>query len=146
MLNSTWVRVGHNEVLKDILETPLQHDCRATDLLKRPEISYNHLQAVDELGLPPLSNAVAEQVEIISKYAGYIERQQSDIDRLRKHENTPLPDTLNYSQVSGLSNEVVQKLTKIRPVTLAQAGRISGITPAALSLLMVHLKKQRLLA
>ncbi len=146
LLNSTWVRVGHNEVLKDILETPLQHDCRATDLLKRPEISYNHLQAVDELGLPPLSNAVAEQVEIISKYAGYIERQQSDIDRLRKHENTPLPDTLNYSQVSGLSNEVVQKLTKIRPVTLAQAGRISGITPAALSLLMVHLKKQRLLA
>ena len=146
LLNSTWVRVGHNEALKDILETPLQHDCRATDLLKRPEISYNHLQAVDELGLPPLSNAVAEQVEIISKYAGYIERQQSDIDRLRKHENTPLPDTLNYSQVSGLSNEVVQKLTKIRPVTLAQAGRISGITPAALSLLMVHLKKQRLLA
>ena len=146
LLNSTWVRVGHNDALKDILETPLQHDCRATDLLKRPEITYKHLHAIDALELPQVSDAVAEQVEIITKYAGYIERQQDDIARLRKYENTPLPDALNYAQVSGLSNEVIQKLTQIRPVSLAQAGRISGITPAALSLLMVHLKKQRLLA
>ena len=146
LLNSTWVRVGHNDALSSVLETPLQHDCRATDLLKRPEISYKHLQAVDDLALPVLSDAVAEQLEIISKYAGYIDRQQSDIARLLKNENTPLPDTLNDAQVSGLSNEVIQKLTKIRPVSLAQAGRISGITPAALSLLLVHLKKQRLLA
>lgn len=146
LLNSTWVRVGHNEALKDVLVTPLQHDCRATDLLKRPEISYQHLQAVDALELPQLSDAVAEQVEIISKYAGYIERQESDIARMRKHENTALPDNLNYAQVTGLSNEVIQKLNLIKPASLAQAGRISGITPAALSLLMVYLKKQRLLA
>ena len=146
LLQSTWVRVGHNEAIKDTLVTPLQHDCRATDLLKRPEISYELLQGIDGLNLPPLENAVAEQVEIQSKYAGYIERQQSDIARLRKHENTGLPETLDYNQVSGLSTEVIQKLNLIKPASIAHAGRISGITPAALSLLLVHLKKQRLLA
>ncbi len=146
LLNSTWVRVGHNDALKPVLETPLQHDCRANDLLKRPEISYQHLHALSDLELPEVSEAVADQLEIMSKYAGYIERQQSDIARLIKYENTPLPATLNYEQVSGLSNEVIQKLTKIRPMSLAQAGRISGITPAALSLLLVHLKKKKLLA
>ncbi len=146
LLNSTWVRVGHNQALEHVLEAPMTHDCRANDLLKRPEISYRDLQALDDLALPELDDAVAEQVEIISKYAGYIDRQKSDIARLLKHENTPLPETLDYAQVSGLSTEVVQKLSRIRPVSLAQAGRISGITPAALSLLLVHLKKQRLLA
>lgn len=145
-LKDTWVRLSHNACLEGILETPLQHDCRAVDLLKRPEISYSILQAVEDLGLPPLSEAVALQVEIQSKYAGYIERQQLDIARIQKHENTLLPPTLDYHQVSGLSMEVIQKLTKIRPSTMAQAARISGITPAALSLLLVHLKRQRLMA
>ena len=145
-LKSTWVRVGHNEQLKNVLEAPLLHDCRAVDLLKRPEITYSHLQEVDGLGLPPLDYAVAQQVEIQSKYAGYIERQQLDIARLQKHENTELPTTMDYSQVSGLSLEVIQKLTLVRPSTMAQAGRISGVTPAALSLLLVHLKRQRLMA
>ena len=145
-LKNTWVRVGHNESLKQVLNAPLLHDCRAIDLLKRPEITYSILQSVDELGLPVLADAVALQVEIHSKYAGYIERQQLDIARLQKHENTALPDALDYSQVSGLSMEVIQKLTMIKPATIAQAGRISGITPAALSLLLVHLKRQRLMA
>lgn len=145
-LKDTWVRVGHNEKLQGILEAPLLHDCRAVDLLKRPEITYQHLQAVDELGLPLLDDAVALQVEIQSKYAGYIERQQSDILKLQKHENTRLPETLDYSQVSGLSSEVIQKLMQVKPATIAQAGRISGVTPAALSLLLVHLKRQRLMA
>jgi tRNA uridine 5-carboxymethylaminomethyl modification enzyme len=145
-LKEVWVRVGHNDALQGVIETPLQHDCRAEDVLKRPEIRYAHLQAVSELELEPLADSVAEQVEIMNKYAGYIERQQFDIARLRKHENTPLPETLDYAQVSGLSHEVIQKLAKIRPVSLAQAERISGVTPAALSLLLVHLKKQRLLA
>lgn len=145
-LNDTWVRIGHNEQLKDILEAPLLHDCRATDLLKRPEITYQHLQAVNGLDLPPLDEAVALQVEIQSKYAGYIQRQQSDIARMLKSENTQIPETLDYQQVSGLSIEVVQKLSKIKPRTIAQAGRISGVTPAALSLLLVHLKRQRLMA
>ena len=83
------------------------------------------------------------QIEIQAKYAGYIDRQQIDIEKMRKHENTLLPDTLDYKQVTGLSNEVVQKLNHIKPATLAQAGRVSGVTPAALSLLLVHLKKHR---
>jgi tRNA uridine 5-carboxymethylaminomethyl modification enzyme len=145
-LKNTWVRVGHNDALSTILETPLQHDCRATDVLKRPEIRYQHLQAIDDLALPELDAAVAEQLEISSKYAGYIERQQQDILRLQKHELTTIPNDMDYKQVSGLSTEVIQKLTHIKPVNLAQAGRISGITPAALSLLLIHLKKLRVLA
>lgn len=144
LLQNTWVRVGHNELFKDILANPMQHDNRATEFLKRPEINYQHLLLATDLGLPELPNDVMEQVEIQSKYAGYIERQQQDIDKLRKYENTVLPDSLDYHQVTGLSNEVMQKLSKIKPTSLAQAGRISGVTPVALSLLLVHLKKNRL--
>ncbi|HHT0594420.1 TPA: tRNA uridine-5-carboxymethylaminomethyl(34) synthesis enzyme MnmG [Legionella anisa] len=144
LLHNTWVRVGHNELFKDILLNPMQHDNRASEFLKRPEINYQHLLLVDDLNLPKLSTEVSEQIEIQNKYAGYIERQQQDIEKMRKHENTLLPESLDYSEVTGLSNEVIQKLNKIRPSTLAQAGRISGVTPAALSLLLVHLKKQRI--
>ena len=83
----------------------------------------------------------AEQVAIQAKYAGYIDRQQDEIDRLRRHENTALPADLDYAQVDGLSNEVQQKLSEARPETLARAGRIPGVTPAAVSLLLVYLKK-----
>lgn len=145
-LKDTWVRVGHNGKLQDVLQAPLLHDSRAVDLLKRPEISYQHLQVLDDLGLPLLTEAVALQVEIQSKYAGYIERQLMDIARLQKHENMQIPDTFDYNQLSGLSTEVIQKLTQIKPATIAQAGRISGVTPAALSLILVYLKKQRLIA
>jgi tRNA uridine 5-carboxymethylaminomethyl modification enzyme len=145
-LHDTWVRVGHNDALSSVLTTPLQHDCRAAELLKRPEIQYTHIQALADLNLPPLAAAVALQVEISSKYAGYIERQAEDILKLQKHEQTVLPDHLDYQRVTGLSNEVMQKLTQIRPVSLGQAGRIAGVTPAALSLLLVHLKKMRAIA
>lgn len=145
-LQDTWVRVGDNEALETILEAPLQHDCRASDVLKRPEITYAHLQAVESLALSPLAPAVALQVEIQNKYAGYIERQLLDIARLQKHENTHIPESFDFGAISGLSLEVVQKLTQVRPTTLAQAGRISGVTPAALSLLLISLKKQRLMA
>ncbi|MCW8452315.1 tRNA uridine-5-carboxymethylaminomethyl(34) synthesis enzyme MnmG [Legionella quinlivanii] len=144
LLQNTAIRADNQEVFEKLLEKPLQQDCKAIDLLKRPEISYQQLQALDSLELPELSDEVAEQLDIQSKYAGYIERQQLEIERLRKHETTQLPDSLDYAQVTGLSNEVVQKLAKIRPTTLAQAGRISGVTPAALSLLLVHLKKHRM--
>ncbi len=146
LLHNTWVRVGHNDSLKDILEKPMQHDNRASEFLKRPEINYQHLLMLSDLDLPQLPNEVTEQIEIQNKYAGYIERQQQDIEKLRKYENTLLPEHLDYNQVTGLSSEVMQKLTKIKPTSLAQAGRISGVTPAALSLLLVHLKKQRLSA
>lgn len=143
LLHNTWIRVGHNPLFKDILEKPMQHDNRASEFLKRPEVNYNHLQQASELGLPAIADDVMEQVEIQNKYAGYIERQQQDIEKLKKLENTLLPEGFVYAQVRGLSNEVVQKLTAIKPRTIAQAGRISGVTPAALSLLLVHLKKQR---
>ncbi|HHF7347667.1 TPA: tRNA uridine-5-carboxymethylaminomethyl(34) synthesis enzyme MnmG [Legionella feeleii] len=142
-LKDTWIRVAHNEDFAAIIENPLQQDCRAADLLKRPEINYKDLQAVTHLGLPELATDIAEQVEIQSKYAGYIERQLLDIERLRKHENTQLPENLDYTAVPGLSTEVIQKLSRIKPRTMAQAGRISGVTPAALSLLLIYLKKHR---
>jgi tRNA uridine 5-carboxymethylaminomethyl modification enzyme len=146
LLHNTWVRIGHNEELKNVLEKPMQHDNRASEFLKRPEINYQHLLMLEDLNLPDLPADVTEQIEIQNKYAGYIERQQQDIDKLRKYENTVLPEQLDYTQVTGLSSEVMQKLAKIKPASLAQAGRISGVTPAALSLLLVHLKKQRLSA
>ncbi|KTC98604.1 tRNA uridine-5-carboxymethylaminomethyl(34) synthesis enzyme MnmG [Legionella erythra] len=142
-LKDTLIRVSHNDLLQPLLEKPLQQDCRAAELLKRPEISYQQLQGISAFNLPALPADVSEQVEIQSKYAGYIERQQMEIERLRKHENTQLPADFDYSQVTGLSTEVMQKLIRIKPITLAQAGRISGVTPAALSLLLIHLKKQR---
>lgn len=143
LLTSSWVRVSHNHLFSEQLEKPMQHDCRASEFLKRPEINYHHLLLIEELNLPSLSLDVMEQVEIQSKYAGYIERQQLEIDKLRKYENTPLPETLDYKNVIGLSSEVVQKLNRIKPASIAQAGRISGVTPAALSLLLVHLKKNQ---
>jgi len=144
-LKKTWVRVHHSSQLTDVLEKTLQQDCSAHDLLKRPEIHYAHLQAIDDLALPQLPDAIAEQVEIQSKYAGYIERQALDIERLRKNEATALPANFDYQQITGLSSEVIQKLNHIQPTSIAQASRISGVTPAALSLLLIHLKKRQLM-
>ena len=144
-LQDTWVRVAHNQALQGILEKPLQHDCRAVDVLKRPELGYQDLQKIEDLNLPWVPEAVAQQVEIQTKYHGYIERQQLDIARLQKQENMQLPSDMDYGNISGLSTEVIQKLSKVQPRTLAQAGRISGITPAALSLLLVHLKRKRMI-
>ncbi|KTD49298.1 tRNA uridine-5-carboxymethylaminomethyl(34) synthesis enzyme MnmG [Legionella quateirensis] len=146
LLHNTWVRVSHYDALKNILEKPMQHDNRASEFLKRPEINYQHLLMLEDLNLPPLPFDVSEQIEIQNKYAGYIERQEQDIEKLRKYEHTVLPEHLDYTAVTGLSSEVMQKLAKIKPTSLAQAGRISGVTPAALSLLLVHLKKNRLSA
>lgn len=112
------------------------------ELLKRPEVSYKDLQHLpDFLQDDTVDERVIEQVEIQCKYAGYIDRQVEEIDRHRKHETTVLPKDLDYSTVSGLSNEVRQKLQTHRPTTLGQASRISGITPAAISVLLIHLKK-----
>ena len=91
---------------------------------------------------PAVDAQVAEQVEIKTKYAGYIDRQQEEIERLRASEDTKLPADIDYASISGLSKEIQGKLGKIRPETLGQAGRIPGVTPAAISLLMIHLKKR----
>src|SRR5690606_12772047 len=109
-------------------------------LLKRPGISYADIASLK--GEPLADLQAAEQVEIQAKYAGYIDRQQDEVERLRRYENTVLPASLDYAAVDGLSHEVRQKLGAARPDTLARAGRIPGVTPAAVSLLLIYLKKR----
>jgi tRNA uridine 5-carboxymethylaminomethyl modification enzyme len=116
----------------------LARESHLLDLLKRPQVSYAQLAALTETVVAP---EVGEQIEINAKYSGYIDRQQDEVARLRKSEEMALPDDFDYDRVQGLSNEVRLKLKTIKPATLAQAGRISGVTPAAVSLLMIYLKK-----
>ena len=111
-------------------------------LLKRPEINFAALKKLPGLTLDNIAPEVAEQIEIQAKYAGYIKRQQEEIERNRQHEEAALPEALDYQQVRGLSAEAVEKLSRCRPLNLGQAARIQGITPAAISLLRVHLKRQ----
>ena len=111
------------------------------DLLKRPQVSFEQLATLTETQVAP---EVGEQIEISAKYSGYIERQLEEVERLRKSEEMLVPDDFDYDRVQGLSNEVRAKLKAIKPATLAQAGRISGVTPAAVSLLMIYLKKSGL--
>ena len=121
---------------------PLSRETHAIDLLKRPDMGYAALTAVPGFGPPVDDPAVAEQVEIEAKYAGYVERQQGEIARAQRHESASIPDSFDYRSVTGLSAEVLQKLERVRPATLGQAGRIPGVTPAAVSLLLVHLKRR----
>lgn len=141
-LRATWIQAGTSEakIIEEKIGTSLNREYSLFDLLKRPELSYHDVanlkgQAIDNL-------PAALQIEIDAKYSGYIDRQQDEIARLRAYENTLIPDDFDYSQVDGLSNEVKQKLTNLRPQTLAQASRISGVTPAAISLVLVYLKKR----
>lgn len=110
------------------------------DLLKRPNISFDDIAKVAG---STVSGEVGEQIEIGVKYAGYIDRQNDEIEQMKRLENTPLPMDFDYASVSGLSNEIVQKLSHIRPATLGQASRISGVTPAAISLLAMTVKKRK---
>jgi tRNA uridine 5-carboxymethylaminomethyl modification enzyme len=111
------------------------------ELLRRPEVRYEALMQLPGLGPAVVDRAVIEQVEIHSKYAGYITRQQAEIERQAHNEGLEIPADLVYSQVRGLSKEVSQRLERQRPATLGQAARMSGVTPAALSLLLIHLKR-----
>ncbi len=142
-LRETWVQPQSELAtrLASKLDKPLAREYRLADLLKRPELTHADLDD----GAPELDPTVAEQVQIQAKYQGYIARQQDEIDRLRRHETLRLPEDLDYARIDGLSHEIRQKLEAARPETLAQAGRISGVTPAAVSLLLVHLKKRRLI-
>jgi tRNA uridine 5-carboxymethylaminomethyl modification enzyme len=131
-----------------IFGAPLTRDGKAFELLRRPEVSYEALLAIESVGRAQLSDderlleQLALQVDVQAKYTGYIDRQAEEIDRQARHEDTLLPGDLNYKEVLGLSNEVRQRLTEARPVTLGQAGRVPGVTPAAVSLLLVHLKRR----
>lgn len=128
-----------------ILNTPLSKEATGEDLLRRPEMDYNRLMTLSDFAPGVDSPAAAQQVEIQVKYEGYISRQQDEIQRQLRNENATLPVDLDYKQVTGLSNEVVAKLNDHKPTSIGQASRISGITPAAISILLVWLKKQGLL-
>ncbi|HEB57231.1 MAG TPA: tRNA uridine-5-carboxymethylaminomethyl(34) synthesis enzyme MnmG, partial [Gammaproteobacteria bacterium] len=126
-----------------ILGDTLRRETRASELLTRPVVTYQTLMSLPGIGPGVADEKVAEQVEIQEKYAGYIRRQQEEVEKTRQAEAVKLPETLDYEQVKGLSSEVREKLIRHRPETLGQAGRIPGVTPAATSLLLIHLKKHR---
>ncbi len=143
-LSANWLRP---EALPEalavrLLGAPLTAPETLAALLRRPQVGYRALMAVPGAGPGVGDEAVAEQIEIQARYSGYIDRQEQEIARNRVHEDTPLAADLDYASVRGLSTEVVQKLSSFRPVTLGQAARISGVTPAAISLLRVHLKRR----
>lgn len=142
---STWIQPNTPEaaLLSEKIPVPITHEFSLLELLKRPELSYADLASLKGEGSS--DPQVAEQVEIGVKYAGYIDRQTEEIERLRRFEHTALPIDFDYQSVDGLSNEIKQKLGNARPQTLAQASRISGVTPAAVSLLLIYLKKRGLL-
>lgn len=140
-----------NEQAQALLGTQLIREAHAFDLLRRPEVTYPALAAVDHLGMPAwMNDAVVDermveqvqlQVEVQAKYTGYIDRQQTEIERQRRQEEWSVPADIDYAQVRGLSNEVRQRLASVRPDTVGQASRVPGVTPAAVSLLLVHLKR-----
>ncbi|MBH2537006.1 tRNA uridine-5-carboxymethylaminomethyl(34) synthesis enzyme MnmG [Serratia marcescens] len=133
------------EQVNALLKAPLSREANGEELLRRPEMDYAQLTGTDAFA-PPLGDVqAAEQVEIQVKYEGYIARQQEEIEKQQRNENTLLPLDLDYRQVSGLSNEVIAKLNDHKPNSIGQASRISGITPAAISILLIWLKKQGLL-
>jgi tRNA uridine 5-carboxymethylaminomethyl modification enzyme len=131
--------------MRDIFDRPLDHEYMAIQLLRRPEVSYRKLMELSGIGPGIGDELAAQQVEIQTKYKGYIDRQRDEIARLGQVESVAVPFDLDYESVRGLSSEVLQKLTQHRPETLGQAGRISGVTPAAISLLLVHLKRHKAL-
>ncbi len=145
-LKTTWVQANSEAALslQDRIKSPLNREYSLMDLLKRPELEYADVANLSGQGVD--HPQVAEQVEISAKYSGYIERQQDDIERMRRNENLVIPEDFDYSGIEGLSNEVKQKLIDAKPDTLARASRIPGVTPAAISLLLITMKKRGQLA
>jgi len=146
-LQRTWIRPGSVAIerVTEVLGQELSREQCLADLLRRPQVRYQDLiglSSSDDNGVT--DSAVIEQLEIEARYAGYIDRQRDEIARQRKHEETLIPKEMDYRQVRGLSNEVRQILIEHQPLTLGQATRLSGVTPAAVSLLLVHLKRQQL--
>ncbi len=143
-LHNLWVRPNTSVAthLETVLDKPLERETRALDLLKRPELHYADLVLAEGKSLGVSDPLVAEQIEVRVKYAGYIDAQGKEVARNERHESLRLPQGINYANVSGLSNEILEKLTCVQPETLGQAARIPGVTPAAISLLLVYLKKR----
>lgn len=143
-LSSTWLRPGSipDDLAQEVIGNTLSKEANLMELLRRPEVTYERLLSLPGSGDAVQDSSVAEQLEIQAKYHGYIQRQTAEIEKQKRHQSTALDLSLDYSQVTGLSNEVAQKLNEHKPATIGQASRISGVTPAAVSLLLVHLKKQ----
>lgn len=146
-LHETFIHPGKvdERIVQSVLASPLSKEARLWELLRRPGVSYADLMSLGLLSDPVVDDKVIEQLEIQAKYAGYIDRQHDEIAKHLRHEETSLPDDLQYEQVTGLSAEVREKLSRIRPQTVGQAARIPGLTPAAISILLVHLKKRKLI-
>lgn len=146
-LKSIWVQKDHPSIdqLNPLLKNPFNRDASLEDLLRRPETKYRDLMSIEPFGPGIDDEQAAEQIEIQIKYAGYIDRQVDEIAKKQRHEETKIPANFDYHGISGLSNEVIAKLTDAKPETIGKASRISGITPAAISLLLVYLKKHGLL-
>lgn len=146
-LKTSWIHKDHPSVdqVNDLLKNKISRENSLEDLIRRPEVRYEDLMKIENIGPALEDKQAAEQVEIQIKYAGYIDRQLDEIAKKKRHEDTLIPVTFDYTQITGLSNEVVAKLTEAKPETIGKASRISGITPAAISLLLVYLKKNGLL-
>ena len=146
-LKQTWahVQMANLDELNAMLNSPLTREASGEDLIRRPEMGYERLTQIAPFAPAIEDKEAAEQVEISIKYQGYIEHQYQEIERHKRHENTAIPAEFDYDKVESLSNEVRAKLMQHRPVTIGQASRISGITPAAISILLVNLKKQGML-
>ncbi|PXF30762.1 tRNA uridine 5-carboxymethylaminomethyl modification protein [Pokkaliibacter plantistimulans] len=144
-LKDVWIQPNSDvaQQLEPLMGQPMSRQNSLEELIRRPELDYAKVMQATGDGVS--DEQVAEQVEIEIKYAGYIDRQLEEIERLRRSENMPLPQDMDYDQIGGLSNEIRSKLKNIRPSSIGQAGRIPGVTPAAVSLLLVHLKKRQVL-
>jgi len=143
-LKATWVQPSSDDAtqISSILQKPLSREYSQFDLLKRPELTYSRMaDAIKDFG-EGIEETVKEQVEIQAKYSGYIDRQKDEIARNKKQQNQALPSDIDYSAIGGLSSEIIQKLQRVKPETIGQAARISGVTPAAISLLLITLKKR----
>jgi tRNA uridine 5-carboxymethylaminomethyl modification enzyme len=141
-LKSLWISPASEKVhaVNTILEKPLMKDQNGLELLRRPELDYLTLTSIEHFAPGITDEKAYEQVEIQAKYAGYIDRQQEDIDKSLRYENMKIPTTFSFKNISGISIEIQQKLSEARPETLGMASRISGVTPAAISLLLIHLR------
>ena len=145
-IKTMWVQPGtdRSDALNPLLEKPITREYSLADLLSRPDVNYKQMEEAlkgTSAELPEIDPLVSEQIEIQLKYQGYINRQEEDIQKLKRQENTALPEDFDYQHIEGLSNELKQKLLKARPDSIAKASRIPGITPAAVSLLLIYLKK-----
>ena len=142
-LKQSWIHPQHASLaqVNTLLKTPLSREASLEDLIRRPEVTYKDLMQIEGVG-PGLSmQDAAEQVEIQIKYEGYINRQHEDVAQMKRLEDTKIPVDFDYDIVSGLSREITLKLKDVRPETLAQANRIPGVTPAAVQLIMITIRK-----